>query len=39
MPQNEKSVLIMPIGYADESARPTPMHEQKKPASDMVKYL
>ena len=39
IPQNEKSVLIMPIGYADESAKPTPMHEQKKPVSDMVKYL
>ena len=39
IPQNEKSVLIMPIGYADESAKPTPMHEQKKPVSDMVKYM
>ena len=39
IPQNEKSVLIMPIGYANESAKSTPMHEQKKPVSDMVKYL
>lgn len=39
LPENEKSVLIMPIGYADENVKPAPGHEQKKELSDVVKYL
>ena len=39
LPANEKSVLIMPIGYADESAKPAPGHAQKKALPEVVKYL
>ena len=39
LPENEKSVLIMPIGYAADDAKPTPLHEQKKELSETVKYL
>ena len=39
LPENERSVLIMPVGYADESARPAPGHDQKKDLAEVVKYL
>lgn len=39
IPQREKSVLIMPIGYKAEGAEPSPMHNSRKPISDIVKYL
>ena len=39
LPQNEKSVLIMPIGYKAEDSVPAPMHEQTKRLDSMVKYL
>ena len=39
LPPNEKSVLIMPIGYAEASAKPAPLHTQKKDISSIVKYL
>lgn len=39
LPADEKSVLIMPIGYADESAKPAPGHAQKKALPEVVKYL
>ena len=39
LPENEKSVLIMPIGYATDDAKPTPLHEQKRGSSETVKYL
>lgn len=39
LPENEKSVLIMPIGYAADDAKPTPLHEQKRGSSETVKYL
>lgn len=39
LPANEKSVLIMPIGYADEAARPAPTHETKKNLSETVKVI
>lgn len=39
IPENEKSVLIMPVGYADEGAKPTAMHTSVKDLSDTVKYL
>lgn len=39
IPENEKSVLLMPIGYADESASPSSMHEAKKDISEIVKYI
>lgn len=37
--ENEKSVLIMPVGYADESAKPAPGHETKKDINEIIKYL
>ena len=39
LPANEKSVLIMPVGYVDDEAKPAPLHEQKKELSEIVKYL
>ncbi len=39
IPQREKSVLIMPIGYKAEGAEPSPMHNSRKPISDIVRYL
>ena len=39
LPENEKSVLIMPIGYADEKSKPAPGHNEKKDISETVKYL
>ena len=39
LPANEKSVLIMPIGYADEAAKPAPTHETKKELSETVKVI
>ncbi len=39
IPENEHSVLIMPIGYRAEDAEPSVRHEQTKELSDMVKYL
>lgn len=39
LPENEHSVLIMPLGYADEKAKPAPGHEQKKDIAETVKYL
>ena len=39
IPKNEKSVLIMPIGYADENSNPSPLHTKKKELYQIVKYL
>lgn len=39
LPENEKSVLIMPLGYRAEDAAPAPMHELKKDLGEIVKYL
>lgn len=39
LPKSEKSVLIMPIGYAHEKARSAPEHEEKKTIDKIVKYL
>lgn len=39
IPKNEKSVLIMPIGYRDVDVNPAPMHEQTKELKAMVKYI
>ena len=39
LPEEERSVLIMPIGYADEKAKPAPGHEKKKDIAETVKYL
>ncbi len=39
IPQSERSVLIMPIGYADEKAKPAPGHEAKKDISNIVRFI
>lgn len=39
LPKNEKAVLLMPIGYADESAKPSQFHNSKKDIDQIVKYL
>lgn len=39
LPEMEKSVLIMPLGYASENAKPSPMHEANKEIGQIVKYL
>ncbi len=39
LPVNEKSVLIMPIGYRADDAAPAPMHEKTKALEEVVQYL
>ena len=39
IPKNEKSVLIMPIGYAAENSAPSDRHGKRKPLSDTVRYV
>ena len=39
LPENEKPVLLLPIGYPGEKAKPSPMHSQRKPMDELVKDL
>ena len=39
LPQNEKVVLIMPIGYAPEGTIPFPTHTKKKALEETIKYI
>ena len=39
IPENEKSVLFMTLGYPAEDSRPGPLHEPCRPAEEVVKYL
>ncbi|MBR5697717.1 MAG: nitroreductase family protein [Prevotella sp.] len=39
LPENEKSVLVMPVGYADQAAKPSPMHSDKRPIEDIIRFL
>jgi nitroreductase len=39
VPEDEKVVLLMPLGYADKSAVPSPKHEIYRPANEVVKEL
>jgi nitroreductase len=39
IPAEEKVVLLMPIGYADEKAMPSPKHGKYRPMSEVVKVL
>lgn len=39
VPADEKVVLLMPLGYADEKAEPSPMHNQFRPMSEVVREL
>ena len=36
LPANEKTVLIMPIGFPAENAKPSRMHTTKKPLDKTV---
>lgn len=38
LPENEKVVLLLDIGYAAEGVRPTPMHEKTKSIEELVTY-
>lgn len=39
LPKNERSVLLMPVGYAAADAKPAPLHESRKDVASFVKYL
>ena len=39
LPNNEKVVLLMPIGYPAEDSKPNPNHTKKKQLNETVKYL
>ena len=38
LPENEKVVLMLDLGYAAPGTRPTPMHEKTKPLEELVTY-
>jgi len=39
LPEEERAVLFMPIGYRAEGVQPGPLHEASKKIEDMVTYL
>ena len=39
LPENEKAVLIMPIGYAADSSKPAPAHWQRKEIKEIIRHL
>ena len=39
LPNNEKVVLLMPIGYPAEDSKPNPRHSERKQLNETVKYL
>ena len=39
LPEEEKAVLLLPVGYAAEGAVPTERHGTKKPIEETVRYL
>ena len=39
LPESERSVLLMPIGYADEGSGPSERHALSRPADELVRYL
>lgn len=39
LPENIVPVLLMPLGYAHENAKPSPWHEQRKPLAETVSEL
>ena len=39
LPEDEKLVAILPIGYPAEDAKPAPRHTQRKELNKTVKYL
>ena len=39
LPETERVVLIMPVGYAPEGTEPFPAHTEKKNIDEIVRYL
>ncbi len=39
LPDNEKIVAILPIGYPSDKSKPSPMHYSRKELNQLVKYL
>lgn len=39
LPANERSVVLMPIGYRSNGVKPSPMHETTRPLEEMVRIL
>ena len=39
LPQNERVIAILPIGYPAEDAKPSSWHFKRKPLEETVKYL
>ena len=39
LPENEKVVLLMPLGYAKKESKPSERHNQRKELNDIVKKL
>ncbi len=39
LPENEKPVLLLPLGYPGGKAAPSPLHSAKKPMDELVKEL
>ena len=39
IPENEKAVLIMPVGYRAEGVVPSPMHNASKTKAEIVSFL
>ncbi len=39
LPENEEILMLLDLGYAAEGMKPLPMHEQRKPLEETVKYL
>ena len=39
LPDDQRTVLILPLGYASDKAKPTSKHTEKRSTNDIVKYL
>ncbi|MCR4951448.1 MAG: nitroreductase family protein [Solobacterium sp.] len=39
IPETERSVLLMPVGYPADDAKPSPMHDQKRPLNELVRTI
>lgn len=39
IPENEKIIAILPLGYPAEDSRPAPAHTKFRPMQDMIRYI
>lgn len=39
LPENEKAILLMPMGYPAEDSQPMKLHEECKPLAETVRYI